>query len=62
MNGIDLIPGARRNFMKVASIIDALQAAKAHGSLFRYRAIPEKWDGKAGGRIVENLERLLVDE
>lgn len=36
---IDLIAGARPNFMKIASIIDALKTAKTRGSLLRYRLI-----------------------
>lgn len=36
---IDLIAGARPNFMKIASIIDALQAAESQGGSLRYRLI-----------------------
>lgn len=39
MKTIDLIAGARPNFMKIAPIIDALKAAVAHGSSLRYRLI-----------------------
>jgi UDP-N-acetylglucosamine 2-epimerase (non-hydrolysing) len=36
---IDLIAGARPNFMKIAPIIDALMAAEARGGSLRYRLI-----------------------
>lgn len=36
---IDLIAGARPNFMKIAPIIDALKVAQAQGSALRYRLI-----------------------
>jgi UDP-N-acetylglucosamine 2-epimerase (non-hydrolysing) len=36
---VDLIAGARPNFMKVAPIIDALQAAKARGGTLEYRLV-----------------------
>ncbi len=36
---IDLIAGARPNFMKIAPIIDALQAAAGRGGALRYRLI-----------------------
>ena len=36
---IDLIAGARPNFMKIAPIIDALQAARARGSHLGYRLV-----------------------
>jgi UDP-N-acetylglucosamine 2-epimerase (non-hydrolysing) len=36
---IDLIAGARPNFMKVSPIIDALEAARARGSSIEYRLI-----------------------
>lgn len=36
---IDLIAGARPNFMKIASIIDALRTAQERGSSLRYRLI-----------------------
>jgi UDP-N-acetylglucosamine 2-epimerase (non-hydrolysing) len=36
---IDLIAGARPNFMKIAPIIDALKAAKSSGSRLSYRLI-----------------------
>jgi UDP-N-acetylglucosamine 2-epimerase (non-hydrolysing) len=36
---IDIIAGARPNFMKIAPIISALEARKAKGSLLRYRLI-----------------------
>jgi len=36
---IDLIVGARPNFMKIAPIIDALKSAQARGSCLAYRLI-----------------------
>jgi UDP-N-acetylglucosamine 2-epimerase len=39
MKTIDLIAGARPNFMKIAPIIDALKAAVTHGSSLRNRLI-----------------------
>lgn len=36
---IDIIAGARPNFMKVAPIIKALQAREAAGSPLRYRLV-----------------------
>ena len=39
MKQIDLIAGARPNFMKIAPIIEALEKAKACGSALRYRLI-----------------------
>ena len=36
---VDLIVGARPNFMKIAPIIDALRAAEARGGALRYRLI-----------------------
>ncbi|MCR4348003.1 MAG: UDP-N-acetylglucosamine 2-epimerase (non-hydrolyzing) [Sulfuricaulis sp.] len=39
MRLVDLIAGARPNFMKIAPIIDALKAAMTHGSSLRYRLI-----------------------
>lgn len=36
---IDLIAGARPNFMKIAPVIDAIKAAQVRGSLLRYRLI-----------------------
>jgi len=38
MLGIDLIAGARPNFMKIAPIIDALKAAQARDSHLGYRS------------------------
>ena len=39
LKSIDLIAGARPNFMKIAPIIDALKAAEAQGSSLRYRLV-----------------------
>jgi UDP-N-acetylglucosamine 2-epimerase len=39
MKRIDLIAGARPNFMKIAPIIDALKAAQTRGGSLRFRLI-----------------------
>ena len=39
MKKIDLIAGARPNFMKIAPIIDALKAAEKQGGPLRFRLI-----------------------
>jgi UDP-N-acetylglucosamine 2-epimerase (non-hydrolysing) len=39
MKTIDIIAGARRSFMKIAPIINALKAAQARGGALRYRLI-----------------------
>ena len=39
MKRIDLIAGARPNFMKIAPIIDAINAAETRGSSLRFRLI-----------------------
>ena len=36
---VDIIAGARPNFMKIAPIIQALRARQADGGLLRYRLI-----------------------
>ena len=36
---IDLIAGARPNFMKVAPIIDAIKIAQSHGENIKYRLV-----------------------
>ena len=57
MKCIDLIAGARPNFMKIAPIIDALKAAEAQGSLLRYRLIHtgQHYDRAMSGDFFEQL-------
>jgi UDP-N-acetylglucosamine 2-epimerase (non-hydrolysing) len=54
---IDLIAGARPNFMKIAPIIDALQAAEARGGSLRYRLIHtgQHYDNAMSGSFFEQL-------
>ena len=54
---IDLIAGARPNFMKIAPIIDALQAAQARGSHLGYRLIHtgQHYDRSMSGGFFEQL-------
>jgi UDP-N-acetylglucosamine 2-epimerase (non-hydrolysing) len=51
MPSIDLIAGARPNFMKVAPIIRALDAARTSGSRIRYRLVHtgQHYDAKMSG-------------
>ncbi|MBA5871815.1 MAG: UDP-N-acetylglucosamine 2-epimerase (non-hydrolyzing) [Nitrospira sp. CR2.1] len=58
MKRIDLIAGARPNFMKIAPIIDALRAAQARGgSALRYRLIHtgQHYDKAMSGSFFEEL-------
>ena len=57
MKCIDLIAGARPNFMKIAPIIDALIAAKARGSSLRYRLVHtgQHYDRAMSGDFFEQL-------
>src|SRR5215467_12910490 len=57
MTRIDLITGARPNFMKIAPIIDALQAARACGSHLGYRLIHtgQHYDRSMSGDFFEQL-------
>jgi len=57
MKTIDLIAGARPNFMKIAPIIDAIKAAQAQGSLLRYRLIHtgQHYDRAMSGGFFEQL-------
>jgi len=57
MKTIDLIAGARPNFMKIAPIIDALKAAVTHGSSLRYRLIHtgQHYDRAMSGGFFEQL-------
>lgn len=55
---IDIIAGARPNFMKIAPIIRALQARKAAGGLLRYRLVHtgQHYDARMSGNFFEQLE------
>jgi UDP-N-acetylglucosamine 2-epimerase (non-hydrolysing) len=57
MRTIDLIAGARPNFMKIAPIIVALRAAAAHGSSLTYRLIHtgQHYDRAMSGDFFEQL-------
>ena len=54
---IDLIAGARPNFMKIAPIIDALQAAQSQGSQLAYRLVHtgQHYDREMSGAFFEQL-------
>lgn len=54
---IDLIAGARPNFMKIAPIIEALQAAQKRGAALEYRLIHtgQHYDRNMSGRFFEEL-------
>ena len=56
---IDIIAGARPNFMKIAPIIRALEARKLQGGALRYRLIHtgQHYDGKMSGDFLERLRR-----
>jgi UDP-N-acetylglucosamine 2-epimerase (non-hydrolysing) len=55
---IDLIAGARPNFMKVAPIIRALEARRAAGSTLRWRLVHtgQHYDDKMSGEFFRQLE------
>lgn len=57
MKLIDLIAGARPNFMKIAPIIDAIKAAEARGGLLGYRLIHtgQHYDHAMSGGFFEQL-------
>ncbi len=57
MKRIDLIAGARPNFMKIAPIIDALKAAEGRGGALRYRLIHtgQHYDKAMSGSFFEQL-------
>ncbi|MCX7167926.1 MAG: UDP-N-acetylglucosamine 2-epimerase (non-hydrolyzing) [Rhodocyclales bacterium] len=57
MKRIDLIAGARPNFMKIAPIIDALRAAEGRGGALRYRLIHtgQHYDKAMSGSFFEQL-------
>jgi len=54
---IDIIAGARPNFMKVAPIIKALQAREAAGGPLRYRLVHtgQHYDPRLSGAFFEQL-------
>ncbi len=57
MTRIDLIAGARPNFMKIAPIIDALNAAQSQGGHLRFRLIHtgQHYDRAMSGSFFEEL-------
>lgn len=57
MKRIDIIAGARPNFMKIAPIIEALKAAEGRGSQLRYRLIHtgQHYDRAMSGSFFEEL-------
>lgn len=57
MKTIDLIAGARPNFVKIAPIIDALKEAEERGSALRYRLIHtgQHYDKAMSGSFFEQL-------
>ncbi|MBO3701656.1 MAG: UDP-N-acetylglucosamine 2-epimerase (non-hydrolyzing) [Candidatus Accumulibacter sp.] len=57
MKTIDIIAGARPNFMKIAPIISALKAAQAQGGLLHYRLIHtgQHYDKAMSGGFFEQL-------
>lgn len=54
---IDIIAGARPNFMKIAPIIEAIRKAQIKGSLLKYRLIHtgQHYDKKMSGSFFEEL-------
>jgi UDP-N-acetylglucosamine 2-epimerase (non-hydrolysing) len=54
---IDLIAGARPNFMKIAPIIEAIEKAKAEGKNINYRLVHtgQHYDKKMSGSFFEEL-------
>ena len=57
MKRIDIIAGARPNFMKIAPIIHALKARSTNGSILRYRLVHtgQHYDPKLSGTFFEQL-------
>ncbi len=57
MKSIDLIAGARPNFMKIAPIIDALERARERGSSLRFRLVHtgQHYDRAMSGEFFEQL-------
>mgnify|MGYP001296924361 CR=1 FL=1 len=60
---IDLITGARPNFMKVAPIIDAIKIAQSHGKNIKYRLVHtgQHYDKNMSGSFFEQLGIPLPD-
>src|SRR2546423_13345143 len=54
---IDLIAGARPNFMKIAPIIRAMKSRKAQGGALRYRLVHtgQHYDARMSGDFFEQL-------
>src|SRR2546429_6723100 len=54
---IDLIAGARPNFMKIAPIIRAMESRKAQGGALRYRLVHtgQHYDARMSGDFFEQL-------
>lgn len=63
MPTIDLIAGARPNFMKIASIVDALRTAAARGARLRFRLVHtgQHYDPKMSGSFFEQLGLPVPD-
>ena len=63
MKQIDLIAGARPNFMKIAPIIDALKAAEPLGDSLRLHLIHtgQQYDRTMSGSFFEELGILHPD-
>ena len=57
MTIIDIIAGARPNFMKISPIIRALEARKLSGGLLRYRLVHtgQHYDAKMSGDFFTQL-------
>lgn len=55
---IDVIAGARPNFMKIASVIRAIQGRQSQGSMLRYRLVHtgQHYDARMSGDFFEQLE------
>ena len=60
---IDLIAGARPNFMKIAPIIDAIKVAQSKGENIEYRLVHtgQHYDKNMSGSFFEQLGISLSD-
>ena len=60
---IDLIAGARPNFMKISPIIDAIKVAQSKGENIEYRLVHtgQHYDNNMSGSFFEQLEIPLPD-
>ena len=60
---IDLIAGARPNFIKIAPIIDAIKIAQSHGEIIKYRLVHtgQHYDKNMSGSFFEQLGIPLPD-